>query len=699
MYLLENHAWMIPLLRHLWQSTAFAAAMWLLSLALRRNAARLRYRLWMAASLKFLLPFSLLVAVGARLPWPAHLDRPQPTIAAAVETVAQPILLPWTVDTGAALPVHAPLAFAPHSRPDWLPVALLVVWAAGSLLLLFRWTAGWFRLRAAVRRGQPIALPGGTPALLVPQNIEPGVFGIFRPVLLLPRGIAERLSAEQLDAIVAHECCHMRRCDNLTAVLHMAVEALFWFHPLVWWLRARLVEERERACDEAVLAATAQPFAYAEGILNVCKFYVEAPLSCVSGVTGSELKQRIVRILSPQAVRQLDLPRKMLLALASVLLIGAPLTAGLLHAAQAQTQPPAPTEKNGIVGTWQGTAHLQNGRDWRLVLKIAKNDKDALNGTMYLLDDAGRSIAASSVSFANGTLRFANDFPGFTYEGKLAADGNSIAGTITQNGSFPLVLERATPDTAWTIPAPPPRLPPMAADAHPAFEVATIKPGPAGSRQMGFRMRGAELSIQNLSLEDVIKFAWQVQSREIVGAPAWMSTDKWDIEAKPDTPGMPSSDQMREMIQKLLADRFALRFHQQTQEMAAYILTVGKDGPRLTKSSDSSIMGGFTMGPLGVMHAGGASMNDFVHVLQGDILDRPVVDKTGLTGRWNFTLKWLPDETQFAGVKAPRPADDDANPLPPLFTAIQEQLGLKLEAQKADVPVLVIDHVDHPTPN
>ncbi len=140
----------------------------------------------------------------------------------------------------------------------------------------------------------------------------------MRPVLVLPRGIAEQLSAEQLDAIMAHELSHMRRRDNLTAALHMLVEAVFWFHPLVWWLETRLVEERERACDEAVLESRRQPVAYAEAILNVCKFYVGVPLSCVSGVMGSHLKTRIARILSGQAARKLDLRRKALLSLTGV---------------------------------------------------------------------------------------------------------------------------------------------------------------------------------------------------------------------------------------------------------------------------------------------------------------------------------------------------------------------------------------------
>ena len=118
-------------------------------------------------------------------------------------------------------------------------------------------------------------------------RLEPGVFGIFRPVLLLPDGLSEHLTQAQFDAIIAHELCHVRRRDNLTFAIHMMVEALFWFYPLVRWIGIRLIEERERACDEAVLRMGSDPQDYAEGIVTVCKFYLKSPLACVSGVTGS----------------------------------------------------------------------------------------------------------------------------------------------------------------------------------------------------------------------------------------------------------------------------------------------------------------------------------------------------------------------------------------------------------------------------
>jgi uncharacterized protein (TIGR03435 family) len=175
-----------------------------------------------------------------------------------------------------------------------------------------------------------VTLPVGIEVRASPALLEPGVFGIFRPVLLLPAGIMERLTADQLRSIMAHEMCHIRRRDNLATAMHMAVEALFWFHPLVWWLGARLVEERERACDEDVLRKGNDPGTYAEGILKVCEFYLESPLECVAGVSGANLKKRIEEIMMNRVVQKLNLGRKMLLAGAGILAVAAPVIIGIL---------------------------------------------------------------------------------------------------------------------------------------------------------------------------------------------------------------------------------------------------------------------------------------------------------------------------------------------------------------------------------
>src|SRR5204863_9110273 len=169
-----------------------------------------------------------------------------------------------------------------------------------------------------------------TEMLLSRTCLEPGVFGITRPVLLWPEGISERLEDAHLEAILAHELWHVRRRDNLVGAIHIVVEAIFWFHPLVWWLGARLIEERERACDEEVLEMGSERQVYAESILKTCEFCVEAPLACVSGVTGADLKRRIVRIMSERVAERLGFGKKLLLLTICSTAVAAPVVLGLV---------------------------------------------------------------------------------------------------------------------------------------------------------------------------------------------------------------------------------------------------------------------------------------------------------------------------------------------------------------------------------
>jgi len=192
-----------------------------------------------------------------------------------------------------------------------------------------------------------------------------------------------------------------------------------------------------------------------------------------------------------------------------------------------------------------------------------------------------------------------------------------------------------------------------------------------------------------------------LHARQIAGGPAWLETDKYDVTGQPDIVGLPNVAQMRLMVQKLLADRFKLTFHREKKELSVYALVVGAKGPMLTKSAgDPNGLPGLIFRGLGVLPVQNATMADFAGVMQTAVLDRPVVDQTGLTGRYDFTLRWTPDETQFAGmgIRVPPPTGD-ASAAPGLFTAIQEQLGLKFEATKAPVDVLVVDHAERPTDN
>jgi uncharacterized protein (TIGR03435 family) len=171
-------------------------------------------------------------------------------------------------------------------------------------------------------------------------SLEPGVFGILHPVLLWPRGITEHLSDSQLEALLAHELSHVRRRDNLAAAVHMVVEAVFWFHPLVWWLGARLLDERERACDEEVIRFGTEPQVYAESILRTCKFCLESPLACVAGITGSHLKHRIERIMNNHAAQQVNFWRGLLLVTAGLVAIAGPIAVGVLNARPLDSQTP-----------------------------------------------------------------------------------------------------------------------------------------------------------------------------------------------------------------------------------------------------------------------------------------------------------------------------------------------------------------------
>lgn len=359
------------------------------------------------------------------------------------------------------------------------------------------------------------------------------------------------------------------------------------------------------------------------------------------------------------------------------------------------------TAKTGIAGTWQGTLHLPN-HDLRTVLKIAESPGGKLSATFYSIDQGGQGIATSSVSFQNGVLQFAIQFIGLSYDGKMSSDGNSITGTSTQMGhSLPLIFERATPETAWTIPPPPPQVAPMAADANPGVEVATIKPTEPGKNATYFTWRGDRLVIAGFTLDGLIKQAYDVQDKQILGGPEWMNTEKFDLEIKPDVPGAPSLTQIADVMKKLLADRFQLKLHTEQKIMSAYVLRVAKDGPKMTKNPSTGGLPGLFFGPpIVTLRVRNASMDSFVHVMQSTVLDRPVVDQTGLTGHWDFSLNWTPDPSQFVGVgwKMPPPTDAATAPAP-LFTAIREQLGLQLEAEKTSVPVLVIDHVGQPSPN
>jgi bla regulator protein BlaR1 len=575
---------------HLWQSTLFAAAAGLLSLASRKQPAQVRYGLWLAASVKFLVPFALLISLGSQF----ELRTPsitQSRLPAAMEEISQPF----------ASSSPAPLLAMPVGA-NRVSAVLFVIWACGVVFVVFSWLVRWRHVRAAVRAAAPSPL-AGMPVKVIssPVPLEPGVFGILRPVLLLPDGILERLTRAQLEAILKHELCHVRRRDNLAAAVHMTVEALFWFHPLVWWIGSRLMEERERACDEEVLRDAAEPEVYAEGILNVCKFYLASPLRSVSGVTGSNLKKRIEEIMTRRSVYNLSRAKKLVLASAGVIAVGLPVAIGILNA--------------------------------------------------------------------------------------------------------PAV--RAQSDTAQ----------------HLAFEVTSVRLNKSSDfRNWGFDfLPGGRFKATNLPLDWVIAEAYHVPpwSVRISGGPEWIGSERYDIEATA-APGAISQglsvkareDKMRLMLRTLLADRFKLAMRQESKDLPVYVVVVAKNGPKLQRAkieekdcpagSTSELRCHVINGGMGRgMHGKAVEISDILSFVE-NWSDRPMVDKTGLTGLFEVeTDGWAPMRPRVRPPGEEPTAEDKAmaDPIRPTLFTIFERLGLKMESQKAPVDVFAIDHVERPSEN
>lgn len=247
--------------------------------------------------------------------------------------------------------------------------------------------------------------------------------------------------------------------------------------------------------------------------------------------------------------------------------------------------------------------------------------------------------------------------------------------------------------------AKPASMPPMPPNADPAFDVATIKPSDTSAPHGTFFItRGRHVIAYNISVEDLIAYAYGLHAKQIVDGPSSILNAHFDIDGLPDIEGRPNLRQSRLMYQKLLQSRFKLTLHYENRELSVYAVVIAKSGPRLQetehKPSDST---NFSYTNKIVLTVRNASMADFVKDMQETFMDRPMVDQTGLKERYDFDLKWTPDESP-SGVQSPS-SDGDANAPPGLFTAIQEQLGLKLVSTKAQVQAMVIDHIEKPTAN
>jgi bla regulator protein BlaR1 len=301
---------------HLWQSTLVALAAWLLAWACRREAAAVRYWIWLVASIKFLVPRAVLQrlgdSVGRSMPEPLLVD------AGLVER-ANAVFVP-------SMPQALEL---PNTLPSQLAIAAVTIWAVGAALLFIRWVMQWQAVRSRLAFAPQISLDFAVPIRVAAGDLPTGVFGIFRPVVIVPRDVMQALEPQQLRAVLAHEACHVRRLDNLTAAIHHVVAVLFWFHPLVWWIGANLLRERESACDEAVVDEGHEQTAYAESILTACRVGVMARFAPVAATTGGDLHARLSSILSEHRAPPISRKRFTLLFAAATLMCFAPLAVGI----------------------------------------------------------------------------------------------------------------------------------------------------------------------------------------------------------------------------------------------------------------------------------------------------------------------------------------------------------------------------------
>jgi uncharacterized protein (TIGR03435 family) len=238
-----------------------------------------------------------------------------------------------------------------------------------------------------------------------------------------------------------------------------------------------------------------------------------------------------------------------------------------------------------------------------------------------------------------------------------------------------------------------------------AFEVATIKPAPPEEQGRFIRMESAHrFFAKNYTLKGLVGAAYNLTPRAISGGASWTDSDKYDVLAA--TPGevRPNLDEQMAMLRNLLADRFQLTFHRERKELSVYALSVAKTGSKLKESTappdglpelinviTPEKEGGYRI----VLPARNATMAQFASMLQRAVFDRPVVDQTSLTGKYDFDLEWHPDESQFGGNI---PGNPDSSK-PDLFSALQQELGLRLEATKGVVEALAIDRVEKPSDN
>jgi uncharacterized protein (TIGR03435 family) len=597
------------LVHFVWQGAVLGLVAALLLYSLRKQSAGVRYVI-ACSTLAVMLLTAVATAAMVRV---NDANRENPRRVNVVLARQSP------GDLAVALPIQLdvrPSGAGVRARTEAAFPWIVSIWLIGVVVLAARGAIGWWQVRRLHRlalsskastwqaTGSRIAGHLGIARVVriveVPCIDVPFVIGCLRPVVVLPVAAMAQLNVMQVEAILAHELAHVRRHDYLVNLLQTLAETLFFYHPAIWWLSARIRDEREHCCDDVAVDVCGDPVGYAAALTELAMWRA-GDVALAAAASGGSLIERVRRIL------KLELP-----------------------------QPPT--------------------AQWTL--------------TFLVLVGLLTTAAAIVRSQAQG-------------------------------------------------------------DEELSFEVASVRPNssPDERKMMLGVQPGGRFTATNVSVFALIRSAYGLQEFQLIGGPEWISTATFDIMAKADrdfpvpVPGGPPSPAQR-MLRSLLRDRFKLVVRRDTREMPIYALIRaredGKLGSELKPSTiDCEAFGaarrgggapqfkpgerpvcGIRMG-FGELAGGGFPLSSLASSLVQTV-ERIVVDRTGLSGNFDFYVRWTPERLP-PGAPTDRPfrmngAEIDPSG-PSIFTALQEQLGLKLESTRGPVDVLVIDHVERPSPD
>jgi uncharacterized protein (TIGR03435 family) len=599
------------LVHFVWQGAGVALLAALLLRMCRHRSASVRYLIACGAMVAMLVSVAI---TGVLTQGPGPISDPEMRTVQKQLVGTSDVLLPITIDDGPTASVRSAAVRVEAFLP-WIVSA----WLAGVLLLLARVAAGWWRVRRlhqtalkAIRSTWQHAadrIAGRLGLARVIRVVElsavdvPFVVGCLRPIVVLPIAALSQLNAAQVEAILAHELAHVRRHDYLVNLMQTVAETLLFYHPAVWWLSARIRDEREHCCDDVAVAVCGDAAGYAAALTEL-EAWRNGELSLAAAATGGSLLNRVRRIL-----------------------------------------------------------HVEISDDSR----------------------------TSAVTVGLAAL--------------------AVAATVGVN----IVAQSAPAES-------------------PKFEVASVRPNTSGDNKMMSQvLPGGRYNGINIPPRLLIMNSYGLQEQQLVGAPPWISSERFDIVAKaegdlgpPVSRDTPSKLQL--MIRALLEDRFKLKVHREPREVPIYALVLARPDGKLGSGLAVSTVDceglaaarrnappaevpkpgerpqcGARVG-FGELTTGGQPMLELVSLLSATV-GRSVVDRTGLTGRYDITLRWTPDRVlqRAAGTAPSEPirvngVEIDPNG-PSIFTALQEQLGLKLESERGTVEALVIDHIERPTPD